>query len=338
MRVIVALASAIIFFMAVPAPSSAQVSIGIGIFVNSAPPPLPVYYQPAVPGPDFIWMPGYWAWGPGGYYWVPGTWVLSPQVGLYWTPGYWSWNPYCGCYAWQDGYWAPQVGFYGGINYGNGYYGDGYDGGYWRGNQFYYNRAVSVVNITIIRNVYYDRTVVVRDTVWNRRVSYNGGYGGNPVRPTRSQLGVLHLNRLPMTSSQVDHVRVAAQDRSFLYRVNHGTPAVTAAARPFSSLRLPAHFVPLQPQDRAAANAHVVSPAVVRQRMLMHNANPYQVAPTPHPAPVYHAPVYHAAPTYHPAAPVYHPAPVYRPAPRPPAAPRPTPHPQKTKAPGRPVS
>ncbi len=313
MRTIAALTGAIIFsFMAVPAPTSAQVSIGIGvgIYVNLAPPSLPVYYQPSAPGPDFIWMPGYWAWGPGGYYWVPGTWVLAPQVGLYWTPGYWAWDPYCGCYDWQDGYWAPQVGFYGGINYGGGYYGNGYAGGSWRGNRFYYNRAASNVNIGIARNVYYDRAVVARDTVWNRRVSYNGGYGGNPARPTHFQSAVLHLRRRPMTPLQVNHVRVAAQDRGLLYRVNHGRPAVVVAPRPFTTHRLPAHFAPIRAQDRAAARAHLLPPTVVRQRIMTHNATLHHAAPVMHhAAPVMHraAPVvHHAAPVMHHAAPVVH--------------------------------
>src|SRR6266567_3906836 len=113
---------------AAPAPSCAQVSVGIS--VTFAPPALPVYVQPFCPGPDYIWTPGYWAWDPDfGYYWVPGTWVLAPYPGLLWTPGYWGW--YEGAYVWYEGYWGPVVGFYGGINYGFGYNGFGYYGGYW---------------------------------------------------------------------------------------------------------------------------------------------------------------------------------------------------------------
>src|SRR5579872_4492377 len=87
-------------FIATPALASAQtffdisfdsVGFGSGLFVDFAPPALPDYNQPPCPGSNFIWMPGYWAWGDGGYYWVPGTWVEAPQTGLYWTPGYWAW-------------------------------------------------------------------------------------------------------------------------------------------------------------------------------------------------------------------------------------------------------
>src|SRR5277367_2654770 len=87
--------------------------------ITTAPPPLPDYKQPAIPGPDYIWTPGYWSYGSDGYFWVPGTWVMPPSAGLLWTPGYWRWND--GIYFWNAGYWGPSVGFYGGINYGFGY-------------------------------------------------------------------------------------------------------------------------------------------------------------------------------------------------------------------------
>src|SRR5450759_2499994 len=41
----------------------------------TAQPPLPSYAQPPVPGPGYLWTPGFWAYGVDvGYYWVPGTW------------------------------------------------------------------------------------------------------------------------------------------------------------------------------------------------------------------------------------------------------------------------
>src|SRR5215831_14595185 len=101
----------------------------VAISVTVAPPPLPVYEQPVIPGPGYIWVPGYWSYGDQGYFWVPGTWVLPPDPDLLWTPGYWSYGD--GAYVWNAGFWAPVVGFYGGIDYGYGYYGRGYEGGYW---------------------------------------------------------------------------------------------------------------------------------------------------------------------------------------------------------------
>src|SRR5579875_550651 len=135
-------------------PSVSHAQVAVGISVRIGPPPLPVYAQPICPGPRYIWVPGYWAYGPDGYYWVPGTWVLAPRPGFLWTPGWWGFAD--GVYVWHRGYWGSHVGFYGGINYGFGYTGVGFVGGYWRGNEFFYNRAVTNVNVTVVRNVYVD--------------------------------------------------------------------------------------------------------------------------------------------------------------------------------------
>ncbi|MGA9788557.1 MAG: YXWGXW repeat-containing protein [Candidatus Sulfotelmatobacter sp.] len=161
--------------LALPAPAQ----IGVGISVRIGPPALPVYEQPLCPGPGYLWTPGYWAWDDvDGYYWVPGTWVVAP-VGLLWTPGYWGWND--DVYAWNAGYWGPEIGFYGGINYGFGYRGNGFYGGEWRGGTFFYNTAVTRVNTTMITNVYVNKTVIVNNT---SHVAFNGGRGGVDARPT----------------------------------------------------------------------------------------------------------------------------------------------------------
>jgi hypothetical protein len=61
----------------------AQVSIGIGITANIAPPPIPVYEQPECPEDGYLWTPGYWAYDPAdGYYWVPGAWVAPPATNV----------------------------------------------------------------------------------------------------------------------------------------------------------------------------------------------------------------------------------------------------------------
>jgi hypothetical protein len=104
---------------AAPGSSLAQIGIGIGpggISVGFAPPPLPVYEQPEIPGYGYLWTPGYWAWDSDvqDYYWVPGTWVRPPRFGLLWTPGYWGWRD--GSYVFNSGYWGRDVGFYGGID------------------------------------------------------------------------------------------------------------------------------------------------------------------------------------------------------------------------------
>src|SRR5579872_4591995 len=162
---------------ALPMASNAFVSVGVSI--NIAPPALPVYVQPPLPAPGFIWTPGYWAWGDAGYYWVPGVWVRPPRAGVLWTPGYWGFAG--GVYGWHAGYWGPHVGFYGGVNYGFGYGGIGFVGGEWRGGVFAYNSAVANFGSTQVTNVYVNRTVVEQNTIVNQ-ASYNGG-GGIQARP-----------------------------------------------------------------------------------------------------------------------------------------------------------
>ncbi|HVB86296.1 MAG TPA: hypothetical protein VNK23_06475 [Candidatus Dormibacteraeota bacterium] len=208
-------------------PSAASAQISVGISVRIGPPALPVYVQPICPGDNYIWAPGYWAYGPDGYYWVPGTWVLAPEPGLLWTPGWWGFAG--GVYLWHPGYWGRHVGFYGGIDYGHGYFGDGYAGGEWRGDHFYYNRAVSRVNINIIHNSYENRNY---RRVTRSREAYNGGPHGVDARPTPEQQrwdGERHIQR---TSEQDRHDMQARNDRSLHYSDNHGRPPVAATQRP----------------------------------------------------------------------------------------------------------
>lgn len=228
-------------------PPFATAAISVGISVNIAPPPLPVYEQPVVPGPGYIWTPGYWAWDGSEYYWVPGTWVMPPEVGLLWTPGWWGWSD--GYYQWHDGYWAPQVGYYGGIDYGYGYFGVGYTGGRWRGHEFYYNRAVSHVNVNI-HNVYVNRTVVKNVNV--RRVSYHGGRGGITAQPTAAQRAVAKARHWQPTSMQTRQREVARQNPAQRVKSKGGHPAVFATQHA-GKLQGP-HVVRAQSGSRARTN------------------------------------------------------------------------------------
>jgi hypothetical protein len=195
--------------------------------VNFAPPPIPVYEQPLCPGPGYIWVPGYWAWGPNGYYWVPGTWVVAPFVGALWTPGYWGWNGTV--YVWHPGYWGTHVGFYGGIDYGFGYFGTGYTGGYWDHGTFYYNAAVDHVDTRIVHHVYRRNVVHAAN---GPRASYNGGRGGTAARPTAAQLAAAREVHRSATPMQLQQERLARNDRTLRASVNHGAPTIAATRRP----------------------------------------------------------------------------------------------------------
>ena len=206
--------------------SFAQVSVGVA--VSFAPPPIPVYDQPLCPGDGYIWTPGYWAYDSDidDYYWVPGTWVLAPEVGFLWTPGWWGWGD--GGFFFHDGYWGPQVGYYGGINYGFGYFGLGFVGGRWDHDHFFYNRAVMNVNVTEIHNVYNENVVINNNT----RISYNGGAGGVDRRPTPEEEAAVRARHVPPVQAQIQHVQAARSNPQLRASANMGKPAIAATARP----------------------------------------------------------------------------------------------------------
>src|SRR5271168_4380990 len=206
----------------------AQIGIGIGISVHVAPPVLPVYVQPPLPAPGYLWTPGYWGYGDAGYYWVPGVWVQPPRVGVLWTPGYWGFVG--GAYGWHAGYWGPHIGFYGGVNYGYGYGGVGFVGGEWRGGAFAYNSAVANFGSVHVTNVYENRTIVTQNTVINNEhVIFNGG-AGIQAQASATELRAGNEEHIQATANQVQHANFAAQDRSQLASVNHGTPGTPAAS------------------------------------------------------------------------------------------------------------
>jgi hypothetical protein len=206
----------------------AKAAIGVVISVGIAPPALPVYVQPPLPAPGYIWTPGYWAYGDAGYYWVPGVWVEPPTVGLLWTPGYWGFEG--GVYGWHGGYWGPHVGFYGGVNYGFGYGGIGFFGGEWRGGVFAYNHACANFGGVHVTNVYEDRTVIVRNTIVNPgHVAFNGP-GGINRGPSPEEQRFAGEHHIEATHNQMEHQNFAAQDRTQLASVNHGRPGTPAAS------------------------------------------------------------------------------------------------------------
>ncbi len=208
--------------------AQAQIGVGIAINVHIAPPALPVYVQPPLPAPGYMWTPGYWAYGDAGYYWVPGVWVQPPTAGLLWTPGYWGFEG--GVYGWHAGYWGPHIGFYGGVNYGFGYGGVGFVGGMWHGGVFAYNSAVANFGTVHVTNVYEDRVIVTQNTIVNAdHVCFNGGVGIQ-AHASAFEMQAASEHHFDPTPDQVQHVNFAAQDRGQLASVNGGRPATFASA------------------------------------------------------------------------------------------------------------
>ena len=77
---------------------AAQISIGVSI--GPPPPPRVVRVLPPTPGPDFVWIEGYWYPVAGHYRWHEGYWTRPPYEGARWVPwrhdgdrfyeGYWE--------------------------------------------------------------------------------------------------------------------------------------------------------------------------------------------------------------------------------------------------------
>jgi len=259
---------------ALSTPASAE--IGVGISVRVGPPALPVYEQPICPGPGYLWTPGYWAWSDdNGYYWVPGTWVVAP-VGMLWTPGYWGWHE--GVYAWHGGYWGPHIGFYGGINYGFGYGGVGFVGGEWRHGAFFYNTAVMHVDNVHIRNVYVNRTVIVRN---ESHVAFNGGEGGIDRHPSREEEAYSREPHRAALAEQTRHEHAASQNHALFASANHGRPAIAATGRPGEfrghgvvsarSEGAPYHSPAMSPREARASGGN--RPSSANLRVANHTSN-----------------------------------------------------------------
>jgi hypothetical protein len=242
-------------------PAAAQLFVSIRI--DDPPPPLPIYDQPPIPGPDYVWIPGYWAWDDyvGDFYWVPGTWTLAPRPGLLWTPPWWGWDE--GRYAFHPGYWGLHVGYYGGVSYGFGYTGFGYEGGYWSGPHFVYNKTVNNITNVNVTNVYV-KQVTVNQTLVQNRISYSGGPGGIAARPTREQMAAEREAHVAPTPMQVQHVQLAHQTRTLFAQANHGAPPVAATARPAllrgPGVRPAASAAPWAPREAQGPGGRAVSP------------------------------------------------------------------------------
>ncbi len=192
------------------------------VAVSSTPPPaIPAYDQPAPPGPDFLWTPGYWAWARGDYTWIPGAWVRPPRPGLLWTPGYWRWAD--GVYGFAPGYWAGKVGYYGGINYGHGYDGQGYVGAKWRGAALAYNGAE-----TTVRGLPSDLVYREEQPPNTNPVGFSGGPGGVDTKPGLGDMATARSPHEPPTQAQLLLVAIAQSEPGQRASVNRDRPGVAA--------------------------------------------------------------------------------------------------------------
>ena len=83
---------------AVPSPTGAS-----SIVVMQAPPAAQQEVPPPRPGPDYVWVPGYWSWKTDHYEWTAGHWQIPPRAGAVWVPP--RWDQEGSAWRFYEGYW-----------------------------------------------------------------------------------------------------------------------------------------------------------------------------------------------------------------------------------------
>jgi hypothetical protein len=76
---------------------------GLGIYIGP-PPPAPIAYVQPAPGPEFVWVEGYWYPVGRHYQWHEGYWTQPPYEGAYWVP------PHHDGERFFEGYWEGDRG------------------------------------------------------------------------------------------------------------------------------------------------------------------------------------------------------------------------------------
>jgi len=92
MRILTRVLAASAVLLTLAAPAFAQISFDVRI--GSAPPPPRAYRVPPAPGPDYVWVEGYWYPNGGRYAWHNGYWTHPPYAGAYWVAPYYEGGRY----------------------------------------------------------------------------------------------------------------------------------------------------------------------------------------------------------------------------------------------------
>jgi len=84
-------------------PVLADVSVNIQIDAPPPPPRQEVVVERERPGPDYVWVGGYWGGAPGHYAWVAGHWDRPPHGHGHWVAP--RWENHNGHYVQVKGEW-----------------------------------------------------------------------------------------------------------------------------------------------------------------------------------------------------------------------------------------
>ena len=94
--------SAVLGLLLFAPPAHAQV--GFSFSFGTPPPPPRAYRVAPRPGPEFMWVEGYWYPNGKKYAWHDGYWTRPPYPGAYWVDPYWQGGRYF------EGYWGTPKG------------------------------------------------------------------------------------------------------------------------------------------------------------------------------------------------------------------------------------
>ena len=94
----------LVLTLALLAGSVLNAQISIGIRIGPPPPPRVVRVVPPSPGPDFVWVGGYWYPAGAHYKWHDGYWTRAPYAGAHWVA------PHHDGERFFDGYWEGDRG------------------------------------------------------------------------------------------------------------------------------------------------------------------------------------------------------------------------------------
>ncbi|MGE5243818.1 MAG: hypothetical protein ACM3SQ_06295 [Betaproteobacteria bacterium] len=97
-------AALVILFVTAMGLSSACASPRGRVYVRVRPPAPVVDVRAAVPGPGYVWVPGFYRWSGGAYVWERGRWARPPRARAVWVPGRWVHARRHGWYF-VDGHW-----------------------------------------------------------------------------------------------------------------------------------------------------------------------------------------------------------------------------------------
>lgn len=77
--------------LALPGSLLSAAEINLDINLQGPPPPRrEVVVEQGRPGPDYVWVEGYWDGAPGRYTWVGGHWDRPPHPGMRWSSPRWE--------------------------------------------------------------------------------------------------------------------------------------------------------------------------------------------------------------------------------------------------------